>query len=114
MDSYVTLKSSKVTEMARRTLETILESRAERLRSICEAYRQRSFNRFWWKLTRQAPPSDDDVVAHLKANASPFSAINYVDIMHGFQQDVAMRLLRASQNADEVNVSLTDLDQLVG
>lgn len=113
MGCYITMESSRVIEIAEKTLRVILEARAEELTRLLDEERRSKLNRFWWWLTQRSVPTDEELIERLKLGGDSLSDISMIDIMYGQQQDIAMRLLKAARLADEVIVSSDDLVRMV-
>jgi hypothetical protein len=105
--SFIEMQSSQVAELSQSCLDRIRRRRKEALHEMCEDERNGSLNRFFRWLFRQPLPTDEMIIDSMK-NVR-FGGVDLVDMLYGRQEDIALRLLKASRYAKVIQVSSDDL-----
>ena len=125
--SFVRIKSDKLTNMARQTLENIKKYKArdrkrlaDRERKELREQREKSRNSIWSKIfgyKEQPEPTDEELIKMHENSGSPgciwLPETFWIDYRYSINAEVAHRLLLAAEHADEVAVSTKDLERLI-
>ena len=108
--SFIKMPTSKVAEMAQKTLDWINQYRAEKTQKYIESHRQYMVSGFWHRFWKRPAPSDKEVIKNI--NNNPWNNFQFIAMSYDITEKTAKRLLIACKQADEIYISTEDLQRI--
>lgn len=108
MSSYIKMDSASVRTLAEKCIVLIKEMRAKNLEVLISAERKKLEKSWLRRLLRLSVPNDTDIEARLE----PWDIKQIKMELYG-TLEIASSLLIACDNAETINITVTDLAELV-
>ena len=109
--SFVKISSKDAAELATKTLAWVKKLRVDRKAAEVERERQRINNGFWHKLFRLKEATVEQAIENLKYDQWNFD-YHYNSLICAKNESTAMRVLNAVKHANEIYISMEDLQRI--
>lgn len=109
--SFVKMPSAKISEMCEDSLQFIYQRRAEKKKRQIEDVRQSIVKRFWHRFWRRPVPTDEEIIDYLE-NSDYCLFYGNPDNLYWETEKLCHKLSVACKQVDEINISVSDLDQI--